>query len=429
MKRLTATICLLAGALLFLPATAFAAGNGEIESFTGETITTLIGVASLVAVFFLIRGGYIYITSTGKPEALSEAKRTIRNALIGLAIVIGAGVIYSLFNTAFTQPATSGGGQVLNLNPIQPTEQDSSLAKILMDAIAGFLQNIVQSAAKPILDAITGFLTNTPSLANNSVVFNFWLIMIGITDSLFALVIALLGFQVMGAATFGFEELSLKELLPRIGLAFLVANTSIFLIDWLILLCQTLVNAVLHATGGIGSAWILNAFDPAALVSGSTLLITLIFMIVFMLLSAVLLLFYISRLMLLAFGAVVSPLICLLWLIPKTADFAESTVKAYLVTIFSIFTHVIIIQLASAFLTVPGQVGTNPLISVLIGIAMFSILLKSTAVTVQLALTSQTTGVLKKFGGQLFNVLSPATAKATHASVASTARKAREVVR
>jgi hypothetical protein len=424
MKRITALLPLLAGALFFAPAIAHAAGNGEVEQFTGETITSLIGVASLVAVFFLIRGGYIYITSTGKPEALSEAKRTIRSALIGLAIVIGAGVIYSLFNNAFTQPAVTGGGTNLTLNPIQPTQQDTSLATILLDAIAGFLQNIIQSAAKPILDAITGFLTNTPSLATNSVVFNFWLIMVGITDSLFALVIALLGFQVMSASTFGFEEISLKELLPRIGLAFLVANTSIFLIDWIILLCQTLVHAVLNGTGGLGSAWILNAFDPAALASGTTLLITLIFMIIFMVLSAVLLLFYIGRLMLLALGAVLSPLVCLLWLVPKTADFAESTIKSYLVTIFSIFIHVVIIQLASAFLTMPGQMGANPLISVMIGIALFSILLKSTALTVQLALTSQTTGALKKFGGQLFNVLSPATVASSANSPVVKARKA-----
>jgi hypothetical protein len=132
-------------------------------------------------------------------------------------------------------------------------------------------------------------------------------------------------------------------------------------------------------------------------------------MTIFMVLSAALLLFYISRLIILAFGAVMSPLVSLLWLIPKTADFAESAIKAYVVTIFTIFIHVVIIQLASAFLTVPGQMGNNPLISVFIGIAMFSVLLKSTALTVQLALASGATGAFKKFSGQLFNVLSPAT--------------------
>ena len=200
---------------------------------------------------------------------------------------------------------------------------------MLLDAISGFLQNIVQSATKPIIDGITWFFTNTPSLATNSVVFNFWLVILGITDSLFAIVIALLGFRIMSASTFGFEEMSLKEMLPRIALAFVMANTSIFLIDWVIQLCQVMINAVIHATGGLGQAWILNAFNPAAIVSGSTAVVTLIFMIIFVVLAVVLLLFYISRLMILSFGAVISPLVCLLWLVPRFTDFAENCINIY----------------------------------------------------------------------------------------------------
>lgn len=422
MKRL-ATPLLILGTFLALPGCALAASNGEISHFTQETLGTFIGFAGIAASFFLIRGAYIYMTSSGNPVALEEAKKTIRNALIGLAIVAAAGVLSSILDSALTQPAANGTGTALNLQPIQPAEQDNSLIKVLLDAIAGFLQNIVQSATKPILDGIISFLTSTPSLSTNSVVFNFWLVMVGIADSLFALVIALLGLHVMSASTFGFEEVSLKELFPRIGLAFLMANTSIFLIDWVILLCQTLVNAVLSATGGIGHAWILNAFDPASIVSGSTLLITLIFMVIFLFLAVILLLFYITRLVLLAVGAVLSPIICLVWLIPKMSDFAESAAKAYAITIFTIFIHVVIIQLASAFLTVPGQVGANPFISVLVGIALFSVLLKSGAVALQLILASQSTGTFKKFGGQLFNILSPAQAN-TRTRAVSVARKA-----
>ena len=389
-----------------IPTVSFAASNADVQGYAKDTLTTLTVLASIAVVFFLIGGGYLYITSTGKPEALDRAKRTIRKALIGLVIVIGAGVFSSLLNGALTPSSSNGIGTALNLAPIQPATQNGSLAQILLDAISGFLQNIVQSATKPIIDGITWFLTNTPALSTNSVVFKFWLLMVGITDSLFAVVIALLGLHVMSASTFGFEELSVKQLMPRIGLAFLVANTSIFLIDWIIVLCQTLIHAVLNATGGLGQAWILNAFDPVALVSGSTALITLIFMIIFVVLAIVLLLFYISRLMILAFGAVISPLVCLLWLLPKASNFAENAVRMYLVTLFSLFIHVVIIQLASAFLTIPGQQGTNPIISVLIGIALLSILLKSTATTTQLALSAQTAGTFKKFGGQLLNVMS-----------------------
>jgi hypothetical protein len=417
-KKLLPKLMLFAGMIALTPTVAFAASNSEVSHYTSDTLTALIGLASVATAFFLIRGGYLYITSTGNPAALDDAKKTIKQALIGLSIVIGAAVISSVLNSAMSGPGSNAIGTALNLGPIAPTAETGSLSQILLDAISGFLQNIIQSATKPIIDGVTWFLTNTPTLSTNSVVFNFWLVIVGITDSLFAIVIALLGFRVMSTSTFGFEELTPKEILPRIALAFVVANTSIFLIDWIILLCQTLVHAVLSATGGLGQAWILNAVNPAALVSGTTVLITLIFMVVFVILAIVLLLFYISRLILLAFGAVISPLVCLLWLVPRFTGFAENAITVYLITIFSIFVQVVIIQLASAFLTIPGQAGANPIISVLIGIAMLAILLKTTATGVQLALSSQATGAVKKIGEQIVNVISSNGSSSTNVSQA-----------
>lgn len=186
-----------------------------------------------------------------------------------------------------------------------------------------------------------------------------------------------------------------------------------------------MVNAVLNATGGIGEAWILNAFDPVSMLSGSTSIITLIFMIIFVVLSVVLLLFYISRLMILAFGAVVSPLISLLWLVPRMTDFAENCVNVYLVNIFILFVHVVIIQLASAFFTIPNQAGNaNPIMSVLIGVAMLSILLKSTATGVQLAISNQATGSAKKVVTQLINVVGSGSSGSSSGSGSSARRSA-----
>ena len=391
---------------LLLPRIAFAASNPEVDHFASDAMTAILALAGTAVVFFLVRGGYLYITSSGDPSALEDAKRTIKNALIGLVIVIAAAFMSNLLNDSLMQSSSGGSATALQLSPITPTEQTGTLTQILLDAVSGFLQNIIGSVTTPIINGIVWFLTSTPSLSNNSVVFNFWLIIVGITDSLFAVAIALLGFKVMSASSFGFEDVPLKELLPRIGLAFLLANTSIFWIDWIIELCQTMVNAVLHATGGLSGAWIINAFDPAALLSGTTALITLIFAILFILLAVVLLIFYISRLMILAFGAVISPLVCLLSLSSKMSDFVGNAVKLYIVTIFTVFLHVVIIQLASSFLTVPGQVGENPIIGILVGIALFSVLLKSTSMTVQLAMSSQAGNTLKKFSTQIINVIS-----------------------
>lgn len=401
--------------LLFLtvPASVFAAQNNQdITNFTNQTLNTLLIFASLAAVFFLVRGGYIYITSTGKPDALEHAKMTIRNALLGLVLVIAAAFFSTLLSNAFNTPGASTSSTQLQLTEIQLTKPSDGLTQVLLDAIAGFLQNIIQSATKPLTDGIIGFLTTTPPIVTNSVIFNFWLVILGITDSLFALMIALLGLHFMSASTFGFEEIEFKHLLPRIGLAFLGANMSIFLADWIVLSGNVLVQALIKATGGINSAWIQTAFDPAALVTGSTALITLVFMVLFVILAVVLLLFYITRLITIALGAVLSPLIFLLWAIPKFADFAEISVKTYITTVYTVFVHVVIIQLASSFLTVPGQSGTNSLISILIGIGLLFTLLKTPSIMMQLVFYNTGRGMVRKIGGQIMNVISSSSREA-----------------
>lgn len=428
MKVLT----IISAVALFLGSTqsAFAASNNEVSNFTNQTLTVLIIIASLACTFFLIKGGYAYITSTGKPDSLEHAKNTIRNALIGFVLVLGAGVITSLLNNAFITPTSGVSSEALSLTPIVPSTPSNGLTQILLDAISGFLSSIVQSATKPLTDGIISFLTTTPSLVANSVIFNFWLVIVGIVDSLFVLVVALLGFQLMSASTFGFEEIEFKNLLPKLGLAFLLANTSIFLADWVVQMCNVLVSAVLHATGGINHALITNAFDPTTLATGTTPLIMLIFMILFVILSIVLLLFYVSRLILIALGAVLAPLVFLLWAVPKFSDFAEISIKTYIITVFTVFVHVVIIQLATAFLTVPGQVGTNSLISVLIGIGLLFTLLKTPSAMMQFAFFTAGNGMVRKIGGQIINVIStdksgPARAVETAAPV----RTPRKVVK
>src|SRR3989344_1340187 len=429
MIKLKLSICL-ALIILAYPSVAFAAPNAEVAQFTSNTLNTLTIFASLVSAFFLIKGGYLYITSTGQPDALESAKKTIRNALVGLVLVLAANTFASLLTNAFTTPTVTSNTSVINLEPLEPAVPSEGLTQVLIDAIAAFLQNIVQSATKPITSALGSFLTNTPQVSTNSVIFNFWIVIVGIADSLFALMIALIGFQFMSSSTFGFEEVELKQILPRVGLAFLGANTSIFLIDWIIMAVNTLVKAVLNATGGLNQAWITNAFNHSTLSIETASLITLIFMIMFVLISVILLLFYITRLIVIALGAVMSPLIFLLWSVPKFADFAEISAKTYLTTIFSIFVHVVIIQLAASFLTVSEQVNTNPLISILVGVGLLLTLLKTQSIMMQLMFYNTGRSMIKKIGCQIVNVINAKQSENAAASIADKAIKLpRKVVR
>jgi hypothetical protein len=248
-------------------------------------------------------------------------------------------------------------------------------------------------------------LTTTPSLLSNQVVFNFWLVILGITDSLFVLVVAILGFHFMSASTFGYDDVELSQLLPKIGLAFLAANVSLFLADYAIVTVNAMVKTVLSSTGGLNHAWIVDAINPTTFITGTTPLISLVFLILFLIIAIVLLFMYISRLIMISLGAVLSPLICLLWIVPKFSDFAEIAAKSYIVTVFMVFVHVVIIQLASSFLSFPNSAG-NSLISIAVAIGLFLTLLKVPSLMTQMVFYSSSNGVFRRMGHQIINVMS-----------------------
>jgi hypothetical protein len=392
---------------LFFPSVAYAASSApsEVTAFTGDALTLITIISAASAVIFLIRGGYIYITSSGKPDALEEAKKTIRNSLLGLIIVLASSGLVSLLSGALVGETGSTSITTLPITQIESVAPSDGLTQVLIDAVNGFIQNIVESSTKPIVDGIMTFLGSTPSLLANASIVKFWLIMLGIVDSLFVLVVALLGLQFMSASTFGFEEIEFKHLLPRIGLAFLGANVSLFLADYAIQASNALVAGVISATGGLNHAWITNAITISSLTNGTAPFIILIFLLIFLILSIVLLLMYISRLIVIVLGAVLSPFIFLLWTLPKTADFAEMAVKGYFVSVFTIFIHVVTIQLAGTFLSLPEQTN-NSLISIAVAIGLLLTLLKIPSFMMQLILFSRSVGAVRHMGSQITNVLS-----------------------
>ena len=344
------------------------------------------------------------MTSVGKPEAITQARRTIKNALIGMVLVLGASLIVSLFRGAINS-SISGSSPAISISPIESAKPTDGLTQVLIDAVSGFMQNIVESATKPIVDGIIGYLTSTPSLLSNKVIVNFWLVILGITDSLFAVIVALLGLHFMSASTFGYEDVELSQLLPRIGIAFLGANVSLFLADYAIITVNAMIKTVLDSTGGLAHAWIVNAINPATFINGTTPLITLVFLILFLIISIVLLFMYISRLIMISLGAVLSPFVFLLWIIPKFSDFAEIAAKSYIISVFMVFVHVVIIQLASSFLNLPETSG-NSLISIAVAIGLFLTLLKTPTFMMQMVFYNSANRVLRKVGHEITNVMS-----------------------
>lgn len=68
-------------------------GEETASDIITRIISILLAIAGLVAVIFLIVGGFRYITAGGNEESSESAKKTIQNAIIGIVIIILAFVI------------------------------------------------------------------------------------------------------------------------------------------------------------------------------------------------------------------------------------------------------------------------------------------------------------------------------------------------
>ncbi len=62
----------------------------NVENLAFTIINYILGAAGLVAVVYLIIGGFNYITSGGNEETTKKAVRTLLNAVIGLVVIFAA---------------------------------------------------------------------------------------------------------------------------------------------------------------------------------------------------------------------------------------------------------------------------------------------------------------------------------------------------
>ncbi len=100
---------ILASLVVASPVFAQSADVGKVENFIKNIIQILVALAGITATGFFVWGGFRYITSSGSPEQLEGAKKTILYSAIGLAIALGAFV----FSNIVSDLATSafGAGQ------------------------------------------------------------------------------------------------------------------------------------------------------------------------------------------------------------------------------------------------------------------------------------------------------------------------------
>lgn len=414
--------------------TTFADTSSAIASmrdYVMPLVQILSGLGGLVSVFFIIQAGYLYMTSSGKPDQMEHAKDILKKALLGLIIILSAITLTTVLTSAYGTPNSPANATLPSLEAVAEEEQSNGFLDMVVKAITGVLSQIVNAIATPFLNALDFFTTSTPSMASNPTVFNFWIAMVGIGNILFILVLVLIGFHVMSASALGFDEVEPKHLVPRVIMIFALMNSSIFLIDGIIVLSNALIVAV-GLISGSSSVWgtLMKVVEQTSGLGIAALLI----MVAFVICAVVLLVYYIMRLVTLYIGAVLAPLVSLLWLIPGFRDFAETAFKTYLSTIFVLFVHVIILQLAASLFTgmatASGEDAVpDTLMAMVTGIATILLLLKAQGVMMQFSYVSMGSRNMRKLGGQFINGVSYMTGKTKAAAgvVGSKASSAKNV--
>jgi hypothetical protein len=215
----------------------------------------------------------------------------------------------------------------------------------------------------------------------------------------------------MSAASLGLDEIEFKHLLPQIIVTFLLINTSIFAIDAIISLSNAMIHALNAAYGGV-SVW--DVLSAIASKAGGMGLVALMIMVVFIILAVILLVYYVTRIVTLYLGAILSPIVILLWLIPGFRDFAITAIKTYATTIFVLFVHVVILLLAASIfsgMATGADKSIDPIMGTVVGVAALITLLKTQGVMMQLSYVSVGPKALRKLGGQFMTGVSYTTNK------------------
>jgi hypothetical protein len=75
-------------------------GSGGIAGIIVAVTNIILGIAGAVAILFIIVGGFQYILSGANEELAKRGKSTLRNAVIGLVIIVLSYTVVSIvYNT------------------------------------------------------------------------------------------------------------------------------------------------------------------------------------------------------------------------------------------------------------------------------------------------------------------------------------------
>ena len=354
--------------------------NPSLGRSLDPLIETLIALAGLAAVFFIVWGGFDYLTSRGQPEKLARAKQTIVRAGSGLILVLAAGWIVNFLTASYTPTTTTGGGVLPTANWPASLEGESGLVASIIEGVTGLARHVIASLGQPVIDLLAQLTEQTPALGHNPVIGRLWLVSLGLANSLLVLVVIFLGLGLMGGQHLGLGGGGgLRPLIPKLAGTFLAMNLSLVLAETLIGLSNALIRGFRAAVPTHDLWGSLQSLAGSGSGSGLAGLLLLGLVVV---LGLALVIYYLVRLVQLYLGAVLAPLVILLGLLPPLRDFAYASARAYVSTVFVLFIHVVLLGVGASLFSVLGASGG--LVDLLVAAAILIVLLKTPKVLGQL---------------------------------------------
>lgn len=81
------------------------------RTIAAQIINVLLGLLAIMAVSLVIYGGFVWMTSEGNEEKVSQAKRILKNGVIGLIIILAAwGIVTFIFRSLFPDNQSGSSG-------------------------------------------------------------------------------------------------------------------------------------------------------------------------------------------------------------------------------------------------------------------------------------------------------------------------------
>lgn len=265
-------------------------------------------------------------------------------------------------------PDASSGGGLFGLLP-DPKEWAADVFNQVLTNLLTDIADGLRSTVDGVLNSQLNFITRTPpdGTYHSPTVESLWNVVRVIANSALVLVALWGGFNLIYREQIGSPYHEAMELVPRLVLGALLANTSL---SWAQLAIDT-NNALCEAIGQTS----LPAWERAD--TATQVLVDVIAVLIYLVVGLLLLLQMLMRLALIDVLLVASPLALLCWVLPQTQGWARLWSSTFFGAVFTQFVQVLALTLGGSLLTeLTPMAADSALLAIFLGVAVLLLTLR-----------------------------------------------------